>query len=271
MNRFEIRTVCVNLIEHLNKTLGQRNLLKLNIDVKLPIAYYDQPENLTEPIEKISGYMSQVMVNGVITINIQKWHEQDSDITLLIQVSGSGVPNISAEITGNLSSRLREVSEEYRKFIFDLVDNYDDNTLTCVYKINLRNAPLNFTVESRKLPFESKKILIAEDNEINALVFSSFLEEWGCESIIASNGSEAIELLKSVSVDLILMDLYMPVMNGIDAIREIRKTDTAMPIISLTASTLETDISQAWEAGSNDLLFKPVSSGTLFQVLSKYL
>jgi len=245
-------------------------LLKLSIDIKLPNLYIDNPEKITKPIEQLSLELSNRIVNGVINIDIQKYHEHSTHITLLVIIVASNTSIGNLELENELTPRLSVIAAELKNEIFDFSQNVTTNQITCAFKLNLHSVHKHKGM-IKSLPFENKRILIAEDNEINAMVFSSFLDEWGCESIIVSNGREAVSYIENSSVDLILMDIYMPVLNGIDATKEIRKIKLNIPIIAVTASTLEADRVNARSAGTNDLLLKPVSSSSLFQVLSKYL
>jgi CheY-like chemotaxis protein len=119
-------------------------------------------------------------------------------------------------------------------------------------------------------PFANKSILLAEDNDLNALVFVSFIEEWGCQITKAANGLEAVATAGSADFDLILMDIHMPEMSGNEAIWRIRQFNKNIPIIALTASSLKRDITSSLEAGANDFLLKPVSSHQLKKMLVKY-
>ena len=117
----------------------------------------------------------------------------------------------------------------------------------------------------------SKLILIAEDNDVNFMVFEAFLLDWGYEVERASNGKEVLALANLKKFDAILMDLYMPEMNGMAAIKSLRKKGHAMPIIVLTASSVEKDLKDALNNGANDFLLKPVSGAALKEKLSKHL
>ena len=86
----------------------------------------------------------------------------------------------------------------------------------------------------------------------------------------AVNGREALELFKTHPVDLLLMDMKMPEMDGLTATREIRKLNTTIPIIALSANAFESDKIAALEAGCNDYLVKPVDKVKLMSVLEKY-
>src|SRR5205814_5377610 len=82
-----------------------------------------------------------------------------------------------------------------------------------------------------------KKILVVDDNEINRLVATTILNNYGADTVEAANGEESVTYLKEHQVDLVLMDIQMPVMNGYDAARLIRKEiSQKLPVIALTAN-----------------------------------
>lgn len=114
------------------------------------------------------------------------------------------------------------------------------------------------------------KVLVAEDNPVNILVIKKTLERWGIVPVIAENGISAVQKLKEEEFDVILMDLYMPEMDGYEATAAIRKMDgpkSATPIIALTASVSDNVVEKALEAGMNDYLSKPFSPEHLFKKL----
>lgn len=104
-----------------------------------------------------------------------------------------------------------------------------------------------------------KTILIAEDEEFNYLLVKYILEKNGYKTLRASNGEEVLRIYRSgVQLDLIVMDVKMPVMSGLEATTEIRKTDKIIPIIALTAYALPGDKEMCMEAGSSDYISKPI-------------
>src|SRR5262249_53675523 len=116
------------------------------------------------------------------------------------------------------------------------------------------------------------KVLIAEDYEDTRLFMKLLIESYGCQVVEAKNGYEAIENTNYPFPDLILMDIAMPVMNGIEATRVIRsfKQSAGIPIVAVTAHGDEY-YEKAINAGCNDLIKKPVDFDSLNQILSKYL
>ena len=117
------------------------------------------------------------------------------------------------------------------------------------------------------------KVLLAEDNPINQQVAAELLASAGLEVTVAENGRRAIELLAGDEYACILMDLQMPVMDGFEAAREIRRMEKYrdIPIIAMTAHAMAGDKERCLEAGMNDHTPKPVDPEKLFQALSKWI
>ncbi len=105
------------------------------------------------------------------------------------------------------------------------------------------------------------KALVADDERSNRMILGVILKQLGYEVIQAENGSEAVELFKTEHPDIILMDVMMPVMNGYDAVKEIKSipTDTFTPVIFLTGVTDEQDLAKCIDVGGDDFLTKPLS------------
>ena len=118
-------------------------------------------------------------------------------------------------------------------------------------------------------------ILVAEDNEVNQIVVEQILAETGHSYIIVENGALAVERFKSAVPDLVLMDISMPEMNGLEATAEIRKYEAErglhIPIVGLTAHALKGDEDMCLDAGMDDYLPKPISVDALTQAVSRHL
>jgi len=108
-----------------------------------------------------------------------------------------------------------------------------------------------------------KTILIAEDEEFNYLLVKYILEKSGYKTLRATNGEEVLKIYRSgEQIDLIVMDVKMPVLSGLEATAEIRKTDNIIPIIALTAYALPGDREMCMEAGSTDYISKPIEKNS---------
>jgi PAS domain S-box-containing protein len=119
---------------------------------------------------------------------------------------------------------------------------------------------------------EGKNILVAEDNEMNRLVIETTLAEYKLKLHFATNGKEAINMLNEKPMDLILMDIQMPIMDGIEATLYIRKElKNQLPIVALTANVLKGDTKRYLKAGMNDTVPKPFEEEQIVNVLLKWL
>jgi signal transduction histidine kinase/CheY-like chemotaxis protein len=120
--------------------------------------------------------------------------------------------------------------------------------------------------------FEDFTILIAEDEGINRMFIREILRKNKFPVIEAKNGREVLELIKSNQPDLILMDINMPVLSGLDATIELRKMEALnnTPILALTAYTGENDITQFLSAGFNEVLAKPINENKLIEKIKGY-
>ncbi|MDH5755355.1 MAG: response regulator [Nitrospinota bacterium] len=116
------------------------------------------------------------------------------------------------------------------------------------------------------------RILLVEDILINRLVVLGFMERWGLLVEIAENGVQALEKLKQTPVDLILMDIQMPVMDGFEATRKIREEGIydRIPIIALTAHAMPEDRERFISCGMDDSITKPISPESLYQTLVRW-
>jgi signal transduction histidine kinase/ActR/RegA family two-component response regulator len=136
-------------------------------------------------------------------------------------------------------------------------------------------------VEESKVPDEKPtehlsspwdaSFLIVDDDEINRLYLKMFLEGLGAHIDEAENGRIAVEKAAGNKYDMILMDISMPVMNGLDATKEIRKIKKDLPVLAVTANAFEEDFKRILEAGLNDIVLKPVDEKQLIEKISNWL
>ncbi|MFT6997768.1 MAG: signal transduction histidine kinase/CheY-like chemotaxis protein [Cryomorphaceae bacterium] len=133
------------------------------------------------------------------------------------------------------------------------------------------------TIDPEKLDdkynFDKKmSILVAEDEPSNFIYIEALLEDYRCNIIHAINGREAVDIAsKNNSIDLIFMDIKMPVLNGFEATKEIRKTNRSVPIIAQTAYAMSEDRQMSIDIGCNDYIAKPISEEMLSKIIRKYI
>ncbi len=122
-----------------------------------------------------------------------------------------------------------------------------------------------------EIKVENARILLAEDNPVNQQLMKVLLGRMGHQITLAENGQLAVQAVENNSFDIILMDVQMPVMNGLEATKLIRSKGVTTPIIAVTANALKGDSDQCVASGCDDYLSKPIDRKRLEEVLNKYL
>ena len=115
-----------------------------------------------------------------------------------------------------------------------------------------------------------KKILIAEDNDSNFVLMSYILKKY-YQFERARNGQEAVEMVDKGQYDIVLMDIKMPIMDGLEATKAIKEKHPDLPIVALTANAFDSDRQLAMEVGCNDFLSKPVSSENCLKTIASFI
>jgi PAS domain S-box-containing protein len=149
-------------------------------------------------------------------------------------------------------------------------------TFTITFSIPGKGATaLTSDVKETFIGLEGKRILVAEDNKINFFVVNKFLTGWGVNVTLAENGQLALDAIKKEEFDLILMDLHMPVMDGIEATRIIRNSNDDrikdIPIVALTAAIMSENHDKIDELNINDYVLKPFKPHDLFERIKKHI
>ncbi len=153
-----------------------------------------------------------------------------------------------------------------------------DSLAAVLAKQNMRQATPLFTRQA--IPEINRgmavRILVAEDNIVNQMVAVGILKKLGLRADAVGNGVEAVKALETIPYDLLLMDVQMPVMDGLEATRQIRDPHSAVrnhliPIIAMTAGVMQKDQDRCMNAGMNDYVTKPVSPHALAEALGKWL
>ncbi len=190
----------------------------------------------------------------------QKFQQEDESVTRRFGGTGLGM-SICKELIefmgGNIS--VSSVKGEGTSVIFSLPFEKGSETDLPVKE----TGPLNSGI------LEGKRILVTDDNEMNRLVATTILKGYGAILDEANNGFDAIEKIKLTSYDIVLMDIQMPVMDGLEATRIIRnKISRDLPVIALTALALKGDEAKFREAGMTDYISKPFEEKKLIQVIA---
>jgi PAS domain S-box-containing protein len=149
---------------------------------------------------------------------------------------------------------------------------------TCVtFKVvlekgNNNDLPVKEEIQIDNTIFKSKTILITDDNEMNRVVAQTVLENYSANILHAVNGKDAVEMLQKHKIDIVLMDIQMPEMNGYEATQFIRNNlKLSLPVIALTANALKGENQKCLNAGMNDYISKPFKEEDLIRTLGKWL
>ena len=252
------------LLQLLEKKLGSKNIFRLSLDVQLPAYLLGDEQSLYQAIVKICTYFNAKLINGMVDIEILKAEQYNGSMKINVDVRGTDsstlTPGDARHNQNEIENLIRDLPDEVKFSSTPIHDLFS-------FKMTFQRSS---DIADELRPFANKKILLVEDNDLNALVFISFIEEWGCQVAKAVNGLEAVAKARSAEFDLILMDIHMPEMSGNEAIWKIRQFDKNIPIIALTGSSLKNDITSSFEAGANDFLLKPVTGHQLKKMLIKY-
>lgn len=120
---------------------------------------------------------------------------------------------------------------------------------------------------------EKSKVLIVEDNELNMKLFQDLLEAHGVETIETRDGKEVLELAREHKPDLILMDIQLPEISGLDVTKSLKADDDLknIPVIAVTAFAMKGDEQKIREGGCEDYISKPISVTHFLEVIQKYI
>ncbi len=239
--------------------------------------------------------------HGTITIRISMSEETETDLLLRFEVTDSGI-GIAQEKIADLFAAFEQVdassTRRYGGTGLGLVITQrlarlmggdagaesvpgQGSTFWFSARVGKRNLGPEEQVEETSVLVEpdlqampsGAHILLAEDNKINQEVVLALLTDTGLEVDIANDGLEALEQARAESYDLILMDMQMPDMDGLEATRAIRALPgcATLPIVALTANTFDQDRERCLAVGMNDFLAKPVDPEQLFGTLMRWL
>lgn len=166
-------------------------------------------------------------------------------------ISKKIINEMGGSISVNSPNELFDIDGKGTVFTFDLTFKIGEDK----YEISQDSESSNLEIENRLV---KGTVLVAEDNMINMKIILKYLSRFDLNIISVSNGQEVIDKLQSIDVDLIFMDLQMPVLNGIETAKIIRNKDKKIVIIAMTANAMDLHKKAVFESGMNGFLSKPL-------------
>lgn len=266
--------------------INKKVSLKSNIENNLHYTLYGDPARLTQILNNLLGNAIKFKELGYVSLEVNKLKETKDHISLqfVVKDTGIGIPeeriatifesftqgsgstkrlyggtglglSISKQLIELQGGSLHLESELGKGTVFFVEMGFEKT------KSKFSADKHNEIAQSILNNYKHIKVLLAEDNIVNQKVMYRFFERWGINLTIVENGKEAVDLVKTMNFDLILMDLQMPIMDGYEATEIIRSMkDTSknkIPIIALTAAALSEVKKEVYASGMNDFVTKP--------------
>ncbi len=298
--KVELESVCFNLpvaLQEALQTVGLRASekglrMELKFDPDLPQLFIGDPNRLRQVILNLVGNSVKFTDTGRISVSVDRAEGTDmlhfaisdtgigmsveqtekifesfsqADTTTSRRFGGTGLgTTISKQIVELMGGRIWVESSMGLGSIFHFTVHLPESTTTenCLYQIDTPHS------QAYRSPRQFK-VLLAEDIEANARLARLRLEQQGHQVSWVKNGQEAVDAFRESSYDLILMDLQMPVMDGIEATRRIRELEThsgkRIPILALTASVFSQERQKSLQAGMDAIVGKPINIDELLE------
>ena len=304
-NKVEIEKTTFNLKRRLNDVLialnksavDRKNNLRLEYDDEIPDKLEGDSVKLSQILINLIGNSLKFTQNGDVIVRVKKLGDKNNKITLHFEIEDNGVGiskkkqksifesfsqaslQINRKFGGTglglsivksllelMGSRIQLESQlgKGSKFWFDLV--LDISAQGATEEDNAKQ--LN---ESEYSSLENRHILVVEDNKINLMITRKILEKRNIICQVADNGMDAIKMVETNDFDVVLMDIHMPGISGIEATQEIRKFKPDLPIIALTAVTIEENIDEFFRAGFSEIIPKPFKTEEFFEKIHRTL
>lgn len=293
---FNLSDLCKNLIFTLQYRSTEKNIhLISSIDEKIPSVLLGDPVRLNQVLLNLAGNAIKFTEKGEVKITVKQLRDDGKQVRLFfsVQDSGIGIPNNKLDKIFESFTQVNATTT--RKYggtglgltIAKQIIEQQGGTISVSSKVNEGSTfsfVLDFSKTKKKeienndqkfadpfnqnIDFSKVNILIVDDNRVNQRVAALTLKKWNAKISVADDAKSAIEQLKKSTFHIILMDIAMPEMDGIEATQFIRNELPApicnTPIIAMTASALIGEEEKCIEAGMNDYISKPFNPNDLF-------
>lgn len=290
---FKLQKVLADVVDSLRQNANENNTsLVLDYDSNIPQHLLGDPIKLSQIFMNLMGNALKFTKDGKVEVIAKLLKKDEENVRLYFEVKDNGI-GISEDQQKNIFDSFEQgsvqINREYggtglgltivksllglfnskinleselghgSSFFFEMDIKCDANALNEV----------SFELNPEEFEFKGLHILIVEDNKINQVITKKMLTKKEITCDIANNGNEAIDMAKANTYNAILMDIHMPGISGEEATRQIRKFDEEIPIIALTAISLDDSLDSFYEAGCNDVVTKPFKPEVFYQKIGE--
>ncbi|WP_297703859.1 ATP-binding protein [uncultured Eudoraea sp.] len=276
--------------------LGKDVKLEVDIDRNIPENLIGDPSKLSQILLNLLGNSIKFVEEGEIMLKIKLLRQGKEKVVLDFIVTDTGI-GISKEDLEHIFGSFKQANQQtFSKYggaglglniVKQIVDKLNGDIkvesklgVGTTFKFKLPYTTGSTTAISKSKPTEissedvkGMRILVFEDNELNQRLIERRLNSWGCKTYITENPIYGLNLLETNAIDIVLMDLRMPIMSGFEVTEKIRKSTkkevAEIPIIALTADFTFDDKNECENYGINDFILKPFSPEELLSKLVK--
>jgi len=281
---FDLHDVLNEVMDRARYVAGDKSItLELDMEQSVPQWVNSDPVRLTQILTNLLNNAVKFTPKGRVALHVSGFRKDDGPVELRFEVSDTGI-GIPEEARERVFATFQQASSDTTRryggsglglpIVKQLVKAFEgeiDFTSTegegttfvvgLPFEVASEGQAREVTSDTEELILESVRVLVVEDNPVNQFVAQELLESWKAEVTIASMGQEALDILKQVQFDIVLMDIQMPDMDGFETTKRIRTdldiSSETLPVIALTASALREQRDRAYAAGMNDFVMKP--------------
>ncbi len=274
--------------------------IDLNLEIELDVPRYlkGDPYRLNQIMLNLTSNAIKFTNVGKVDVFVSKIYEDETGIGLSISVKDTGIGIPQAKINSIFESFTQAYTDTSRKYggtglglaITKRLIEMQGGSVMVKSKVGI-GSDFTFILKFEKGAVVRKEnahdgvsrkdlkeitVLVAEDNSMNQFVINKLLRKWNARVLMADNGTEALEVLEHSDVDVVLMDLQMPELNGYDTTKIIRDSNSLVlnhkvPIIALTADAFSETKKRVLESGFDDFVTKPFDQDTLYLKIKRQL
>ncbi|NDV44590.1 response regulator [Muricauda sp. 40Bstr401] len=290
---FKLHKILNDVVDSLQPNAKEnKTKLILDYDSNIPQQLLGDPIKLSQIFMNLVGNALKFTKNGKVEVIAKLLKKEEDQAKLYFEVRDTGI-GISEEqqkhIFDSFEQGSIQINREYGgtglgltivKSLLGLfgstihLESELDHGSSFYFEMDLKCDTkaldeISFQLDPEEFQFKGLHILIVEDNKINQVITKKMLTKKEITCDIANNGNEAIDLAKTNTYDAILMDIHMPGISGEEATRQIRKFNQDVPIIALTAISLDDSLDSFFAAGCNDVVTKPFKPEVFYQKIGE--